>query len=153
MEPRHRNATLGDAVRLFELRRKSILELAPKGMSVAQAATWATKLTVAGMEEKIRETDVWVAETNDEIVGWVAIRGDCLDGLYTDPKYVQQGIGTGLLTLAEKLMRDAGVEVIHLEASWNSEEFYLRRGYEPTGPRPSDGARPLVKRFSNLVGA
>ena len=45
----HRRATLSDAARLFEVRRRSILELAPSGMSVAEAEAWANKLTPAGM--------------------------------------------------------------------------------------------------------
>ena len=147
MEPRHRKATLDDTVRLFELRKNSILELAPRGMSITQSESWAAKMTIERMELRMRETEIWVAEMNSAIVGWVAIRGDLLDSLYTDPEFVERGIGTALLSLAEKLMRDAGVQIIRLEASWNSEDFYLRRGYEPTGPRPLDGARPLVKRL------
>jgi len=43
-------------------------------------------------------------------------------------------------------MLNKGVQVVHLEASWNAEEFYLKRGYEPTGPRPANDVRPFVKR-------
>jgi putative acetyltransferase len=71
--------------------------------------------------------------------------------LYTHPEFERRGIGTELLGLAEELMRDAGVEVIRLEASSNAEEFYLRRGYLPAGPRPVDGATPLVKRLNGEV--
>src|SRR3970040_893504 len=98
LELLYRKATRSDTARLFELRRKSILELAPTGMSVAQSVSWAMQMTVEGMGKRIRETNVWVAEINDVIVGWVAIRGDYLDGLYTDPKFAKQGIGTGLLS-------------------------------------------------------
>jgi len=73
-------ATLGDASRLFEVRRRSITELAPKGMSLAEAATWAQTLTVAGMRRKIRELEIWVAEVGERVVGWSAIRGDRLEG-------------------------------------------------------------------------
>jgi len=82
----HRPATLADATRLFELRRKSILGLAPQGMSVAEAENWAAKLTVHGMEQKLRTMDVWVAEIDGRAVGWGATRGDKLEGLYTDPE-------------------------------------------------------------------
>ena len=100
------------------------------------------------MEERLRTTEVWIAEIKDTIVGWVSICGDYLDGLYTDPQFAEQGIGTEMLNFAESLMRERGVQVIRAEASWNAEDFYLRRGYEPTGPRAADGARPLVKRLT-----
>jgi len=86
MEVTHRLATLDDAERLFELRQKSITALAPKGMSAAQAEIWAANLTVVGMEQKIREMEVWIVELNDTVIGWAAIRGDQLEGLYTAPE-------------------------------------------------------------------
>jgi putative acetyltransferase len=144
----HRSATLADATQLFELRRKSIIALAPKGMSVPQAETWAANLTVAGMERKIREMEIWVAELNGRIVGWGAIRGDRLEGLYTDPEFAGRGIGTELLTKLEGLMRERDIRTVSTEASLNAEGFYLRRGYEPVGHDLSGEARPLAKRFT-----
>jgi putative acetyltransferase len=99
------------------------------------------------MERKIREMEVWVAEVNGRAVGWVAIHGDYLEGLYTDPDFEKRGIGTQLLALAEQLVRQNGANTIRAEASRNSEEFYFRRGYEATGPRPGDGARPILKQL------
>jgi len=117
-------------------------------MSVAQAETWAANMTIERMEQRIRETELWIAEVNETIVGWVAVRGDYVDGLYVDPAFAGQGIGTELLALAERLMRERGVQTIRLDASWNSEEFYIRRSYEPTGPRPAADTRQFVKKLS-----
>jgi len=148
MKAVHRLATLGDARRLFELRRKSILALAPKGMSVAQAEIWAANLTVAGMEGKIREMEIWIVELNDTVVGWGAVRGDQLEGLYTDPELAGQGIATELLGMLEGLMRERGLPAVRAQASSNAEEFYLRRGYQPIGRRTPAGAQPVTKRLS-----
>ena len=147
MKAVHRLATLGDANRLFELRRQSITELAPEGMSIAEAASWAEKLTVAGMERKIRELEIWVAKVSETVVGWGAIRSDRLEGLYTDPEFAGRGIGTELLGLLEGLMRGRGIPAVSAEASSNAEVFYLRRGYERTGPCTTEGAQPIRKRL------
>jgi putative acetyltransferase len=148
MKATHRPATLADAERLLELRRKSIIALAPKGMSVAQAEDWAANLTIAGMERKLRELEIWIAELDGMLVGWGAIRGDQLEGLYTDPDFAGRGIGTQMLGVLEGLMQDRGIPAVRAEASWNAEEFYLRRGYAPCGPRTPEGVRPLRKRLS-----
>ena len=87
MQATHRSATLDDTDRLFELRRQSIRALAPGGMSIAEAASWAENLTVAGMEGKIRELEIWIAEVGATVAGWGAIRGDRLEGLYTNPDF------------------------------------------------------------------
>src|SRR5215831_13060762 len=147
MKVEHRRATLNDAKRLFELRRQSINELAVKGLSFAEAASWAEKLTVAGMQRKIFELEIWVAEISEEVVAWGAIRDDRLEGLYTEPEFAGRGIGTELLSLLKGLMQGRGILAVRAEASANAEEFYLRRGYERTDPRTSEGAQPIRKRL------
>jgi len=143
----HRLARLEDAARLFEVRRRSILELAPLGMPVADAEAWATKLTLSGMEQKLREFEIWIAELEGVIAGWGAIRGDVLEQLYTAPEYAGQGIGAALLDRLEALLRGRGIDAVHAEASSNAKAFYLRRGYRETGPQTSIGAWPITKQL------
>jgi putative acetyltransferase len=94
----YRPATRKDASRLHDIRRRSILELAPPTMQKAEAQAWAERLTLAGMERKLRELEGWVAELEGVVVGWGAIRGDTLEGLYTAPEFAGQGVGAGLLS-------------------------------------------------------
>jgi putative acetyltransferase len=145
----HRPATLDDATCLFEVRRRSILELAPSGMPVADAKAWATKLTPSGMERKLRELEIWIAELDGVIAGWGAIRGDFLEGLYTAPEYARQGVGAALLDRLETLMRGRGVDAVRAEASANAKAFYLRRGYRKTGPQTPAGVWPIMKQLSD----
>ena len=143
----HRPATLDDAPRLFEVRRRSILELAPPGMSVEDATAWAKKLTLSGMERKLREFEIWIAELDGVMAGWGAIRGDVLEELYTAPEYAGQGVGAALLDRLEALMRGRGVAAVRAEASSNAKAFYLRRGYRQTGPQTPVGAWPITKQL------
>jgi putative acetyltransferase len=143
----YRLATKADTDRLFDLRRQSITALATKTMSMAEAETWAASLAVAGMEKKLRELEIWVAEANGTVVGWGAIREDKLEGLYTAPTFAGQGIGTELLRLLEALLRKRGIQNVRAEASSNAEEFYLRRGYELHGIRTPGGAQAIIKRL------
>jgi putative acetyltransferase len=62
------------------------MSLQLRGMSIAEAASWAEKLTVAGVQWKISGLEIWVAEIGAKVVGWGAIRSDRLEGLYTDPE-------------------------------------------------------------------
>jgi putative acetyltransferase len=136
-----------DASRLHDIRRRSILELAPPTMPKADAQAWALQLTLAGMEQKLRELEVWVAELDGGVVGWGAIRIDRLEGLYAAPEFAGQGVGAGLLGMLEELMRDRGFPSVHAEASTNALDFYLRRGYRATGPQTPKGAWPIAKEL------
>jgi putative acetyltransferase len=147
MKAAHRLAKLADADRLFEVRRRSIIALARKNMSAAEAEAWAERLTLAGMERKIRELEIWVAEVGDAVVGWGAFRGDRLEGLYIDPEFAGRGIGTALLGFLEALMRARGVATVRAEASSNAEQLYLRHGYEPVGSRTPKGGQSISKRL------
>jgi len=142
-----RPAAIEDVVQLFELRRKSIVGLAPNGMSVAEAESWAANLTVHGVEQKLRVMEVWVAEIDGRAVGWGAIRGDKLEGLYTDPEFAGQGIATELLSRLEAQVRARAMTSMHAQASLNAEGFYIRRGYMPVGPRHAD-VQPITKRLA-----
>ena len=143
----YRLATREDASRLYDIRRRSILELAPPAMPAAEAQAWAEGLTLAGMERKLRELEGWVAELDGIVVGWGAIRGDTLEGLYTAPEFAGQGVGAGLLEMVERLMRGRRIQAVQAEASSNAREFYLRRGYRVTGPQTPKGAWPIEKEL------
>ena len=65
----YRRATPTDASRLHDIRRRSILELATPAMPAAEAEAWASKLTLSGMERKLRELEVWVAEVDGVVTG------------------------------------------------------------------------------------
>jgi putative acetyltransferase len=141
----YRPAMREDASRLYDIRRRSILELAPPTMLAAEAQAWAAQLTLSGMERKLRELEVWVAQLDGIAAGWGAIRDDMLEGLYTAPEFAGQAVGAGLLGMLEGLMRDREFPSVRLEASSNARGFYLRRGYRATGPQTAKGAWPMAK--------
>jgi ribosomal protein S18 acetylase RimI-like enzyme len=151
MNPSYRKATVQDVAEMFAVRKTSILELAPTGMSVQQSVDWSSRLTLEAMAQRMNDAEFWVAEVNSAIVGWVGIRSDEIYGLYVDPQFVNRGIGSGLLRLAEEIMRAAGITKARLGASWNAEAFYIRQGYEPIGPRPRDDTRIFEKSLSGAA--
>lgn len=141
----HRMATLDDAGRLHCIRRRSILALAPPLMAANEAEVWAAKLSLAGMEQKLRDLEIWVAELDRIVAGWGAIRGGYLEGLYTAPEFAGRGVGGDLLDMLERLMRGRGIAAVEAEASPNALAFYVRRGYRENGPQAGNGAWPITK--------
>jgi putative acetyltransferase len=141
----HRPATLEDAQVLFDLRRRSILELAASGLPAGEAEAWAAKLTLAGMEAKLRDVEIWVADLDGVPAGWGAIRGDTLEGLYTAPQFAGRGVASGMLARLEALMIARGIAAVRAKASSNARDFYLRRGYRMSGPQTEDKAWPITK--------
>jgi putative acetyltransferase len=142
-----RLARSDDATDLFEIRRRAILELAPQGMPAGEAKAWAAKLTLGGMAQKLCEFEIWVTERDGVAAGWGGMRGDTLEGLYTAPEFSGRGVGTALLEMLERRMRESGVDAVRAEASSNARAFYLGRGYLMSGPQTPEGAWPITKRL------
>ena len=113
--------------------------------ALPEAQAWALRLTQPGMQQKLRELEIWVAELDGRVVGWGAIRGDHLEGLYTAPESAGQGIGAGLLAMLEGLIRERQFPSVRAEASANALAFYLSRGYRANGPQVPNGAWPIAK--------
>ena len=97
------------------------------------------------MTTLISEKPIWVAQLNEVIVGWIALEGNRVIGLYVDPSHICRGFGSRLLGTAEGELGASGAGEVILESSWNAEAFYLQRGYEPLAERPAGGARPMRK--------
>jgi len=116
-------------------------------MSVAEARAWAAKLTLSGMERKLRELETWIAELDGRATGWGAIRGDRLEGLYAAPEVARQRAAAELLDMLEGLIRDRKFRSVRAKASSNARGFYLRRGYRATGPQTPEGAWPMAKEL------
>ncbi len=159
-----RRATLADAPQLLAIRREAILVLAPRGMPAAKAEAWAAMLTLAGMEQKLRALEIWVAESCAAVksgtnvsretectvspppaLAWGAIQDDYLSGLYVSPEHAGAGIGTALLVMLEGLMRTRGHGAARTDASENAESFYLHHGYVRCGAPNADDGLPMIK--------
>lgn len=147
MEGTVRLALPQDAECLFAIRREAIQVLAPRGMPQEVARRWAASRTVEWMRTKIAGGRVWLFEAQDEAVGWISVTDSTIDGLYTLPSHELRGVGSRLLAFAEDHLRTSGQSEVTLQASWNAEGFYLRRGYLADGPRPAKGPRRMHKRL------
>lgn len=118
-------------------------------MTEDQARAWADGMSPDRMKRKLAELDIWVAEEDGVVVGWVAIERDRVEGMYAEPNRAGRGIGRRMLDFAETRMAAAGFASARLDASWNAEAWYIRRGYEPTASRPLNAPRPMVKKLSS----
>ena len=143
--PLLRRAKLEDAAHLTAIRRSAILELAPSVMGAERAESWAAAAGPDRVVRAIQAGEVWLAEQEEEPVGWVEIAGNRVEGLYVRPDRSRQRIGSVLLRHAETRIRRSGFRLVFLTASWNAEGFYLSQGYTALSARPPDEGTPMRK--------
>ncbi len=100
-----------------------------------------------------RETRVWVAEVEGEVVGFVATgtfdpeRGmGEISMLAVDPDHQGHGIGTALTGFALDRLKDAGMTVAMVETGGDPGHAAARRTYEKAGYVHL----PIARYFKNL---
>lgn len=114
-------ASIHDAARLDELRDSVGVEAF---LTLAQTAE----------EEGLFDGQVWVAEVDEVVAGFVALDDDEVTWLYVDPQRYRQGIGRALLRHA---LAAAGprVEVTVLDGNPAALGLYLSEGFGITETR------------------
>jgi GNAT superfamily N-acetyltransferase len=75
----------------------------------------------------IRE-EVFVAEVNETVVGFIALEGDHVDHLYVAPSYQRLGIGEKLLAMAKELC-PGGLTLWTFQRNVRARQFYEARGF------------------------
>jgi GNAT superfamily N-acetyltransferase len=141
-----RSANLTDADDLLAIRQDAIMALTEEyGREAAER--WATAAHPDRAVKAIATNSVWVAEFGLQIVGWVEVGGATIESLYVTPHAARLGVGSSLLTHAERQIRDAGFLSCYLDASPNAEAFYARRGYGQVGEIKENNSIPMSKRL------
>ena len=131
---------------VLAIRRDAILALAPRQLTEEAAARWAgSPDRPARCRAAIVAERLWLAQLADAPAGWLEVTKDFVDGLFVAPDCWRRGIGSRLMDFAERMIRDAGFAAARLDAAYEAERFYARRGYTASGPRPPNRGTPMTK--------
>jgi GNAT superfamily N-acetyltransferase len=71
---------------------------------------------------------VWVAEADGEVVGFIALDGGHVDHLYVFSAYQGRGIGDALIGLAKR-NRSSGLTLWTFQRNSRARHFYEKRGF------------------------
>lgn len=94
----------------------------------------------------LKENKVFVVESDDRPVAFLAIKDDFIDRLYVHPDYQQRGIGKALLDYARKLSADH-LWLYTLQVNMGARAFYEKNGFtaEKFGMSPPPENEPDVE--------
>ena len=76
----------------------------------------------------LKETDVHIAEINNESVGFLAKNGDIIEHLYIHPKYQNRKIGQFLLNICMDL--ESKLELWVFQKNTGAIRFYEKNGFK-----------------------
>ena len=84
-----------------------------------------------------KNCDVWLAELDGRLAGFLAVNGDLLEHLYVHPHFHNRGVGSSLLDKARELM-PGGFTLWVFQQNAQARRFYERHGLVLL--RETDGA-------------
>lgn len=73
--------------------------------------------------------DTWVADVNGAVVGFIALIGNEVGGIFVEPEFHGRGLGKALMDKAQEIHGNLEVEVF--QANSIGCKFYSRYGFEP----------------------
>ncbi|HEX9925573.1 MAG TPA: GNAT family N-acetyltransferase [Anaerolineae bacterium] len=73
--------------------------------------------------------DTWVAELNGRVIGFIALIGNEVGGIFVEPEFQGIGVGSALMDKAQELHGDLEVEIF--QANPIGRRFYSSYGFEP----------------------
>jgi putative acetyltransferase len=126
-----------DTVELAEIFRRSIREVASRHYRPTQIEAWVSFAEdSADWEQRLRSFDVWVAEQDGRVIGFIQLDPpDHIDLTYVHPGHQRRGVATALLAKVEAAARENGVPALNVEASITSRPFFAARGFETITPQ------------------
>jgi ribosomal protein S18 acetylase RimI-like enzyme len=97
-------------------------------------------------EHVLQEDKVFVVESDEHPVAFMAIRGDFIDHLYVHPDHQNRGIGKALLDYARQLSPEH-IWLYTLQINMNARVFYEKNGFtaEKFGMSPPPESEPDVE--------
>lgn len=118
---------------VLAIRKRAILHYAPRFYSPTLLAEWANKDKTQDILDILAQNNIWGIFVEDKLVGWGSIAGQEIVGLYIDPEYAAQGLGSTIFHYLENELIKQGVTILKLNASFNAVQFYEKHGYHVVG--------------------
>jgi GNAT superfamily N-acetyltransferase len=131
------------------LRRATGEDVEEIGRLFLRARDLMTYLPVVPTEDRpllggivTRDREVWVAEDDVGIAGFIALGEGWLDHIYVDPAKQNRGTGTKLLDLAKERRPD-GLQLWAFQKNEGARRLYERNGFELV--KLTDGAENMER--------
>ncbi|EST27313.1 GNAT family N-acetyltransferase [Streptomyces roseochromogenus] len=124
---------VGDGVRLMDIAQRCLYEVINRDYPSQIIEKMCSHFTAEWFVEVSRSWEVYVAETDCQVVGTVSRDGNNVYALFVDPDMVGRGIGRRLMLHIERLAARDGYEYIERYANIPSHSFYLKLGFTDIG--------------------
>jgi GNAT superfamily N-acetyltransferase len=155
MTPIIRRATDADAPAILQVRVNSVRNLRGTLYTPQQIEAWVGRRGAESYVHAMEHGEVFfVADLQGQIVGFSSVHGSRLCAVYVHSDHARKKVGSALLGVAEQFAVENGCRELAMDASTNSEMFYLHHGYrvvERAMHRFQDGTEIPCVRMNKVL--
>lgn len=121
----------GDLESIVAIFQRSVREIASRDYSSRQIAAWAPEAPdLAAWAERLRRGTVFLAERQDEILGFLAIDAEgYIDLLFVHPASQRQGVATALCEFAVGWAAARAIPRLSAAVSLTAKPFFAAMGF------------------------
>ena len=124
-----RQANPEDAEPMFAVHKASVHELCAKAYSAEHMEAWFKDRTPDIYSPALAARQIWVAEKNGKVVGFVGAQLGEVTLLFVAPHAGGQGIGSALFNHGLSVAQGPSSEPVIVVTTKNSESFYAAHGF------------------------
>lgn len=124
-----RLAKVEDAEAMHGLHMRAVRETCADFYSDEQVESWLKGRSAKEYREGIEKVEIFVAEEEGEVMGFVhAVSGEIM-GLYVDPDFHGSGVGKALLNYGMEIALKSA-ESVKVDSTLNAENFYSKNAFK-----------------------
>lgn len=126
-----RKAKATDLESIWAVRTTAIKSISEKYYTRKEIEIWASTPPPDNFKEIIIKSNWHVAEDHGQIIGtgFIDVENTEIGGVFVDPNFQRKGIGLKLMSLLEQLAINNNINLLHLDATINAEQFYKAAGF------------------------
>lgn len=147
-----RAVSAADVPKLAEVFTRAVHEIAAASYDAAQRDAWAPQdMDLEQWRARLAEQQIWLAEIGGQIAGFIGMKAQHVEMLFTHPAYARCGVASALYRHALQ-QRPAGAPIT-TDASLEARPFFERHGWRVQSEEVVERNGVKLKRFHMQLAA
>ena len=147
-----RACTAADVPHLAEVFTRAVHEIAATSYDAAQRDAWAPHdMGLESWRARLAEQQIWIAEIGGQIAGFIGMKPQHVEMLFTHPAYARCGVASALYRHAMK-QGPAGASMT-TDASLEARPFFERQGWRVQREEVVERNGVKLRRFHMQLAA
>jgi putative acetyltransferase len=115
---------------LFLMFKKAVMNVSDRDYSLSQRRAWCSNICQIKWHERLRHQHTFLTYFNQNLCGFITVASNgYIDLLYIDPELQRKGVGSALLSYADRFATENAISKLSINASVQSRNLCEKYGF------------------------